>query len=66
MNKLVDDKHFFAILRIIIIIIGGIFILFQVVDCQFLGLKVYLFFESLIIVIGGAVTTTTTGTTHAL
>jgi len=65
MNKLVDDKHFFAILRIIIII-GGIFILFQVVDCQFLGLKVYLFFESLIIVIGGAVTTTTTGTTHAL
>lgn len=66
MNKLVDDKHFLTLLRIIIIVGGGVFILFQVIDCQFLGLKVYLLFKGLIVVEGGAVTTTTTGTTHTL
>lgn len=66
MDKLVDDKHFLVLLRIIMII-GGVFILFQVFDCHFLGLKINLLFKSLVIVEGGAVTTTTTGgTTHAL
>lgn len=61
MYKLVHYKHLFAV-HIIITIIVGTFIFFQVLQSQFLCLKVDLFFKDLeVTILAAATTTTTTG-----